>query len=142
MRVTDPMDVGPLATLAGAGAGAGDGDVAADAGRSSAVARQLLNRCWLAFLSDDLPTDAVVGAHPDGADPDFHEHRFTASLDHTLWFHRPIDVSQWHLHDFSCLHLVGGRGLAVGHVFTADGVHAATVAQEVLLRDLRSPDRE
>jgi len=98
---------------------------------------QLLNRCWLAFLSDDLPTDAVVRAHPDGDDPEFHEHRFTASLDHTLWFHRPIDVTQWHLHDFTCLHLVGGRGLSVGHVFTADGVHAATVAQEVLVRDQR-----
>lgn len=98
---------------------------------------QLLHRCWLAFLSDDLPTDAVVRAHPDGADPEFHEHRFTASLDHTLWFHRPIDVTRWHLHDFTCLHLVGGRGLSVGHVFTADGVHAATVAQEVLVRDQR-----
>lgn len=98
---------------------------------------QLLHRCWLGFLSDDLPTDAVVGAHPDGDDPDFHEHRFTASLDHTLWFHRPIDVSQWHLHDFTCVHLVGGRGLSIGHVFTAEGVHAATVAQEVLVRDQR-----
>ncbi len=101
---------------------------------------QLLHRCWLAFLSDDLPTDAVVGAHPDAADPNFHEHRFTASLDHTVWFHRPIDVTHWHLHDFTCLHLVGGRGLALGHVFTADGVHAATVAQEVLVRDLRGRD--
>lgn len=117
MRVVDPMSDG-----------AGDGD--ADP--------QLLHRCWLAFLSDDLPTDAVVTAHPEGRDPDFEANRFTASLDHTLWFHRPIDVSQWHLHDFACVHLVGGRGLAVGHVFTADGAHAATVAQEVLLRDLRA----
>ncbi len=101
---------------------------------------QLLHRCWLAFLSDDLPTDAVFGAHPSAADPEFEANRFTASLDHTVWFHRPIEVDQWHLHDFTCLHLVGGRGLAMGHVFTADGIHAATIAQEVLIRDLRERD--
>ena len=123
LRVVNPLS-GPIGADAGI---AGDG----------AAEQQLLHRCWLAYLSDDLPTDAVVAVHPDGEDPDFHEHRFTASLDHTLWFHRPIDVSQWHLHDFTCLHLVGGRGLAVGHVFTAEGIHAATVAQEVLVRNQR-----
>lgn len=102
--------------------------------------RQLLHRCWLAFLSDDLPTDSVFQAHPDAEDPDFQANRLTASLDHTVWFHRPIEVDQWHLHDFSCLHLVGGRGLALGQVFTADGTHAATIAQEVLVRDLRERD--
>lgn len=121
MRVTDPV------ITAG---GTSDGD-------RDDMDSQLLHRCWLAFLSDDLPTDAVMGAHPDAGDPSFEEHRFTASLDHTVWYHRPIDASAWHLHDFSCLHLVGGRGLSLGHVFTAEGVHAATIAQEVLVRDPR-----
>ncbi len=30
---------------------------------------QLMHRCWLAFLSDDLPTDAVIRAHPISAEP-------------------------------------------------------------------------
>ncbi len=127
MRVTDPI-------RNAVGGEVGVDDHADDSGE------QLLHRCWLAFLSDDLPTDAVLGSHPDAGDPEFEEHRFTASLDHTVWFHRPIDVSQWHLHDFTCLHLVGGRGLAVGHVFTAEGVHTATIAQEVLVRDRRGRD--
>jgi acyl-CoA thioesterase-2 len=93
---------------------------------------QLLHRCWLAYLSDDFPTDAVRAAteiHDEG--------RFTASLDHTIWFHRPVRADNWHLHDFSCHNFVGGRGLAIGHVFSPEGVHVATVAQEVLMRGRR-----
>jgi acyl-CoA thioesterase II len=93
---------------------------------------QLLHRCWLAYLSDDLPTDAVRNATE--IDGDSH---FTASLDHTMWFHRPVRVDQWHLHDFTCHNFGGGRGLSIGHVFTAAGVHVATVAQEVLMRGQR-----
>jgi acyl-CoA thioesterase-2 len=101
---------------------------------------QLLHRCWLAFVSDDLPTDAVHRTHPMSrrVEPgDDGRHMFAASLDHTVWFHRDLAADQWHLHDFSCLHFVGGRGLALGHIFAADGVHVATVAQEVLMRDTR-----
>lgn len=93
---------------------------------------QLLHRCWLAYLSDDLPMDSVQAAI--GLDV---EGRYAASLDHTMWFHRPVRADNWHLHDFTCHTFVGGRGLAIGHVFAADGVHVATVAQEVLLRGRR-----
>ncbi|MEI7887208.1 MAG: acyl-CoA thioesterase domain-containing protein [Actinomycetes bacterium] len=93
----------------------------------------------LAYLSDDLPTDAVVRAHPVRREPDdvLHKVLFTASLDHTIWFHRPFRADQWQLHDFTCHTFVGGRGLALGHVFALDGAHLATIAQEVLLRDTR-----
>jgi acyl-CoA thioesterase-2 len=93
---------------------------------------QLLHRCWLAYLSDDLPTYSVQAA----IDLDV-EGRYAASLDHTMWFHRPVRADSWHLHDFTCHTFVGGRGLAIGHVFAADGVHVATVAQEVLMRGPR-----
>jgi acyl-CoA thioesterase-2 len=101
-------------------------------------AAQLMHRCWLAFLSDDLPTDAVIRAHPMSADGEAREgDLFCASLDHTIWFHQPLRADRWHLHDFACHHYVGGRGLAIGHIFGDDGVHVATVAQEVLVRDVR-----
>jgi len=94
---------------------------------------QLLHRCWLAYLSDDLPADAVQAA------TEIEDHdRFVASLDHTIWFHRPVRADSWHLYDFTCHNYVGGRGLSIGHVFAADGVHVATVAQEVLLRGHRA----
>ncbi len=99
----------------------------------------LLQASALTYLTDDLPTDAVVRAHPIGREPEevIMRNLYTASLDHTIWFHRPIRADEWHLHDFTCHTFVGGRGLSIGHLFTASGVHAATIAQEVLLRDGR-----
>jgi acyl-CoA thioesterase-2 len=98
----------------------------------------VLQACALAYLSDDLPTDAVVALHPDrpGGDAgdayglDF----MSASLDHAIWFHRPLAADEWHVHDFSSLAYLSSRGLAIGHILTASGTHVATVAQEVLLR--------
>ena len=111
--------------------------VSTDLGAPDDPASRFLHQCWLAYLSDDLPTDAVRSAHPVAADDAEMEHFFGTSLDHTIWFHRPMRADRWHLHDMSCHHLVGARGLAFGHVFDADGLHVATVAQEVLLRDRR-----
>ncbi len=116
------------------------------AGRATAWLRcvddiddETLRRCALAFLTDDLPTDAVARAHPLSALGDaIHERIFSASLDHTVWFHRPMRPSDWHLHDVTCHTFTGGRGLTIGHVFSADGLHVATVAQEVLLRETSS----
>ena len=96
---------------------------------------QLLQRCALAYLSDDLPTDAVMRAHPEAKKiVDSGQYPFNASLDHTIWFHRPVRADRWHLHDMSCHGFVGGRGLAIGRVFSDGGVHVATLAQEVLTR--------
>ena len=86
-----------------------------------------------------LVADAVIRAHPiSGQDDDGERDLFCASLDHTIWFHRPLRADRWHLYDFTCQHHVGGRGLSFGHVFRDDGTHVATVAQEVLVRDARS----
>jgi acyl-CoA thioesterase-2 len=95
---------------------------------------QLVHRCWLAYLSDDFPFDAVRGAV---SFPDQHGGG-NASLDHTIWFHRPVRADEWLLHDFSCHGYAGGRGLAIGHVFTTAGLHVATVAQEALYRAPRA----
>jgi acyl-CoA thioesterase-2 len=98
--------------------------------------RQVDHAAALAYMSDDLPTDAVVRSHPIGQQwpTDAEQSVFTASLDHTMWFHRPFRADEWHLHDVTCHTFVSGRGLAIGHVFTEAGVHVATFAQEVLLR--------
>ncbi len=108
-----------------------------DLGDPTDPAAQLMHRCWLAYLSDDLPTDAVIRAHPISQVERSEHDLFAASLDHTIWFHRPLRADRWHLHDFACHHFVGGRGLSIGHIFGDDGVHVATVAQEVLVREVR-----
>jgi acyl-CoA thioesterase-2 len=57
-----------------------------------------------------------------------------ASLDHTIWFHRPFRADEWWLYDQWSPSASGGRGLALGRVFTQDGHLVATVAQEGLIR--------
>lgn len=99
----------------------------------------VLQACALAYLSDDVPTDAVISLHPErprdpGQDPYEGGGFMTASLDHAIWFHRPQHPEAWHLHDFASHGYLSSRGLAVGHVLTRDGSHVATIAQEVLLR--------
>jgi len=99
----------------------------------------VLNACALAYLSDDLPTDAVVARHPNRPPRGVLERRFwNASLDHVIWFRHPTRASEWHLHDFTCRGLNGSRGLSVGSIFDHTGRHVATVSQEVLIRPLRS----
>jgi acyl-CoA thioesterase-2 len=61
----------------------------------------------------------------------------SASLDHTLWFHRPFRADEWLLYDQVSPSASGARGLALGRVFTQDGRLVATVAQEGLIRPRR-----
>lgn len=103
------------------------------------------------FASDDMPTEAVMRAHPlgrpyhdpegsspgdDGASTLVAEpHPYmTASLDHAVWFHDLTPATRWTLHDFRSSGVRGARGHASGELWTSDGRHVATVAQEVLLR--------
>ncbi|MCW2849071.1 MAG: acyl-CoA thioesterase [Marmoricola sp.] len=60
-----------------------------------------------------------------------------ASLDHSIWFHRPFRADQWWLYDQASPSASGGRGLAIARVFSQDGLLVASVAQEGLIR-LRS----
>ena len=57
-----------------------------------------------------------------------------ASLDHTIWFHRPFRADDWWLYDQFSPFAGGGRGLALARVFSQSGELVATVAQEGLIR--------
>jgi acyl-CoA thioesterase II len=61
-------------------------------------------------------------------------HLQAASLDHTIWFHRPFRADEWWLYDQASPSASGGRGLAIARVFTQDGRLVASVAQEGLIR--------
>jgi acyl-CoA thioesterase II len=98
----------------------------------------VLHRCALAYASDDVPMEAAIAHHPDWTGTEADHLRFrTASLDHAIWFHRAVRGDDWHLYDQRCDGLRGGRGTSLGRVFSADGLHVATVAQEVLIRRAR-----
>ncbi len=94
-----------------------------------------VRQCALAFVSDAAPSRAARSPHPEAAGDITDRNRFQgASLDHAVWFHRPTDASQWHWFDLTSHGLSGARGLVTGDVIRADGVHVASIAQEVLLR--------
>lgn len=63
-----------------------------------------------------------------------------ASLDHTIWFHRPIAADQWLLYDQTSPSASGARGLSTARVFSQDGTLVATVAQEGLIRHIKPRD--
>jgi len=90
-----------------------------------------LNAALLAYASDFFLMDMLFRLHPDELGPG-RANGF--SLDHALWFHRPVRFGRWHLHTQEAVALVGDRGLARGSIHDADGRLVASVAQEVLLR--------
>ncbi len=93
----------------------------------------LLHLQALAYVSDHGPTRAARQPH---ADLDAEASRMSVSLDHSVWFHRPVDVNQWLLSELMPVATGRGRGLSVGTIRLRDGSLVATVAQEVLLRSL------
>jgi acyl-CoA thioesterase-2 len=57
-----------------------------------------------------------------------------ASLDHTLWMHRPFRADEWLLYVSDSPSAHGARGFVRGQVFARDGQLIASVAQEGLIR--------
>jgi acyl-CoA thioesterase-2 len=97
----------------------------------------LVHLAALTYASDiTLLGTALVPHGKFLADPDIQ----AASLDHTVWFHRPFRADRWLLYDQSSPSASGGRGLVFGRVFTEEGTLVATVAQEGLVRLLRPQD--
>ena len=56
------------------------------------------------------------------------------SLDHAIWFHRPLRADEWIYFDVHSLINTGGRGLLRGAMYDIDGSLAVSMAQEMLLR--------
>ncbi|RKE98430.1 acyl-CoA thioesterase [Ichthyenterobacterium magnum] len=62
----------------------------------------------------------------------------TASLDHSMWYFRDFDFNDWMLYTLDTPSTSNARGFARGHIFTRDGKLVASVAQEGLMRPLKS----
>lgn len=89
----------------------------------------LLACCLLAYVSDWTILDPVQV----GIGKTWQQLEVMASLDHNMWFHRPVDLTDWLLFDQSAPSAVGGRGLATGTIYNRDGTLVATLAQEGFL---------
>jgi len=89
------------------------------------------NQCALAYGSDMTLLDTSLRPHPVTWESGRLQ---VASLDHAMWFHKPLDFSQWHLFVQDSPSASGGRGFNRASVYTRDGDLVASAAQEALIR--------
>jgi acyl-CoA thioesterase II len=85
----------------------------------------------LAYASDMSLLDTALVAHGKSV---FSADIQAASLDHAMWFHRPINLNDWLLYAMDSPSASGARGLSRGLIYSRDGALVATVAQEGLIR--------
>jgi len=96
-----------------------------------------IHQCVLAYASDMTLLDTALV--PLGKTV-FNEDIMAASLDHSLWFHRPFRADEWLLYAQDSPNLSGARGFSRGSIFASDGTLVASVAQEGLLRQRRAEE--
>lgn len=90
-----------------------------------------MHRAALAYASDYTILESILRQHGmSWITPGMS----VASLDHAMWWHRPVRVDEWLLYVQESPSAQGARGLATGKVFSRDGRHVATVAQEGMIR--------
>ena len=92
---------------------------------------ELLHRALLAYACDQVMLEPILRRHGESWET---PGLSIASLDHAMWWHRPVRVDEWLLHVQDSPSATGGRGLGASRVYTRDGVHVATVAQEGMVR--------
>jgi acyl-CoA thioesterase-2 len=93
-----------------------------------------VHRCLLAYATDLALL--TVALRPHGRSWILHD-TMLASLDHALWFHRPVRFDEWLLYAMDSPSAQAARGFARGQIFDRRGRLVASVAQEGLVRDLR-----
>lgn len=91
-----------------------------------------IHEAVLAYASDMTLLDTALFPHGRAIfDPKIQ----VASLDHSMWFHRELNMQDWHLYAQDSPNSSGARGLTRGGIYTQSGVLVASVAQEGLIRE-------
>jgi acyl-CoA thioesterase-2 len=96
-----------------------------------------LHQCLLSYATDISLLDSIVQRH--GRTGELGP-LMTASLDHAVWFHKPVRVDGWLLYYQDSPAAFGARGLARGSVYTQSGELLASVAQEALMRPVKAQE--
>ncbi len=91
----------------------------------------LIHAAILAYASDMTLLDTALFAHGKSVfDPDL----ALASLDHAIWFHRPVKADDWLLYSQDSPTTSGGRGFTRGSIYSRNGILVASTAQEGVIR--------
>ena len=89
------------------------------------------HRAALAYASDFSILEPIMRAHGVSWAT---QGLKVASLDHAMWWHRFARADEWFLYVQESPSAIGGRGLSTAKIFTQEGILAATVAQEGMVR--------
>jgi len=92
---------------------------------------EMLHRRLLAYVSDFFLLDTATLPHGTSL---LRPTLVMASIDHAMWFHRPLRVDDWLLYAMESPSASGARGFARASVFARDGRLVASAAQEGLVR--------
>ncbi len=92
---------------------------------------ETLHRRLLAYVSDFFLLDTATLPHGTSF---LNPSLVMASIDHAMWFHRPLRVDDWLLYAMESPSASGARGFARAGVFARDGRLVASTAQEGLVR--------
>lgn len=57
-----------------------------------------------------------------------------ATIDHSMWFHRPFNINEWLLYSVESTSASSARGFVRGEFYTQDGVLVASTVQEGVIR--------
>tara|TARA_B100001027_G_scaffold84981_1_gene58160 strand:+ start:6633 stop:7550 length:918 start_codon:yes stop_codon:yes gene_type:complete len=88
----------------------------------------------LTYVSDYNILSTTLFPHLTKAD---FSNTIMASLDHSMYFYRDFDFSDWLLYRIESPSTSNARGLSIGHIYSRDGFLVATAIQEGLIRPLK-----
>lgn len=84
------------------------------------------------FVTDVYMIDPALQVH--GHSMKARTHR-SGTTDSSIWFHRPVRADEWNLLETVSPAAARGRGVVTGSLIRADGIIAATLAQEGLIAE-------
>ncbi len=91
----------------------------------------MLHTAALVYASDTTVLDSIITTH--GLSWGY-DRIFAATVNHSVWFHRPIRFDEWVLYATSSPVAADSRGLGTGHFFDQSGQIVATVVQEGIIK--------
>ena len=94
----------------------------------------VLHQCLLTYATDMYLLGSALRPHGQSW---LTGQLMTASLDHTIWFHGPLNFNDWHLYTMDSPYSGGARGFNRGSIHAEDGRLVASVAQEGLIRPMQ-----
>lgn len=91
----------------------------------------VLHTASMVYSSDTTVLDSIITTHGLSWGWD---RIFAVTVNHSVWFHRQVDFSDWVLYSTASPVAAESRGLGMGHFFNRAGEVVATVAQEGIVK--------